>query len=307
MIARRLAVCCALLAAGCALAAQVQSQLSPQVARIGDDLEYTVKVSGASPGSFSFPIPAVAGFELLGVDSSRLRDENTLVFTLAVFDTGAHTLPPLPVIVGSGSSAETLMTSAVSVRINSVLSGADTTLRDAKPYLEHPFMWRELLGYWWIPAMIIVSLLAVWIYRRFFARTTGADVEISVPLLPPYDEAVRGLLQIKDQKYPSRGMLKEFYSEFSHVMKRYFERRYDVPALEMTTYELEYYFTECEYPPELKQKLIPAFREGDLVKFAKYVSDPRHAEECLDLGFAILTLTRPVETPVENAKEAVAA
>ncbi len=303
---------CAFLFAYCSLAisanaATVTSTLSPMTAHVGDELSFVVSVQGAEGKPVSFPMPSSGGFEgfeLLHVDSTRHK-ENTLEYSLSIYDTGSYTLFPQTVVVGQGAQAETLRTVEHKVRIESLLSHADTSLRAIKPYAEHPFQWRELLAYWWIVALAAAGLLGWWIWKKYFRKAPIEELEPPVPLLPPYEEAVRGLIALREEKYPQRGMMKEFYSEFSHVMRRYLERRYEFPALEMTTFELEYYFEDTAFPKELRTRLLPLLRESDLVKFAKFIPGPKEAEHCTEAGFELLKLTRPVEDlQTENAEAA---
>jgi len=115
---------------------------------------------------------------------------------------------------------------------------------------------------------------------------------------------VSELIALRDKNYPERGLLKEFFSEFSEILRRYIENRYGFPALEMTTYELEYKFDSPDYPALLQQRLLPALRESDLVKFAKYIPDPSICKQQLELGFEVVDITRKRE---EQTQEAAAA
>ena len=53
------------------------------------------------------------------------------------------------------------------------------------------------------------------------------------------------------------------------------------------------------------QKLLPALRESDLVKFAKYIPDPTACKKQLELGFEVVDTTR--ERVEEQQTEAAAA
>ncbi len=175
-----------------------------------------------------------------------------------------------------------------------------------KPYREHPFRWRDLWDYRWIVVVLALVALVIWIWQRFFNKKPQQAAFVE-NLLPPHEEAVRNLILLRDQKYPERGMLKEFFSEYSQVLRRYIERRYEFPALEMTTFDLEYEFEDGRYPQVLRGRLLPALREADLVKFAKFVPDYRTCEAVLELGFEIVELTKPRLLPEAQAAEEKAA
>jgi hypothetical protein len=276
----------------CIQAATVQSRLNPTTVKIGDTLGLDIQIQGAAGRPAGIPATEFTPFEVLRTDSTLLSSQGILHYTLGVYDTGQVTLKDLPVILGRGVAAETLRTAAQMVTVQPVAPDSAQSVRPLKPYRKHPLQWREVLGWSWIPGLLALAALGGWWWRKRMLQAKG-ESEPAVPLLPADEEAVRALIVLKDQKYPSRGMLKEFYSEFSQIMRRYLERRYEFPALEMTTFDLEYEFEEGRYPVVLRQRLLPLLREADLVKFAKYVPDYRECDAQVDLGFELITLTRP--------------
>ncbi|MDD5087225.1 MAG: hypothetical protein PHI18_00305 [bacterium] len=288
-----------------ATAAQMDAALAPSTAHIGDTLRLTVRVTGAGGRPLRFGRPDDENFSLLRVDSSRLAAAGEMGFTLAVYDTGEYTLPQFPVIVGTAADAETLFTPLQSVTIASVLPDSAQSPLPLKPYREHPFQWRELLAWWWIPALAALVSCAVWFWRWRSRRRLRKEMGYEEPLPPPEEEAIRLLIRLRDEKYPARGMLKEFFSEYSYILRRYLERRYEFPALEMTTYELERRFENGTVPIEWPTRLLPVLREADLVKFAKYLPDYSRCDAHLELGFELIELSRaPLTTETEEAAAA---
>jgi hypothetical protein len=282
-----------LLAAFCASgawAADVSARLTPAQARIGDPLTLEIRVAGG--GNRAWQLGEVPDpFALMDADTMQARS-GILKYTLMATDTGRLELSDLTM----KSGAESLPVPPVAVQISSILADTAQAPMPIKPYREHPFQWRELLDYVWIPIVLAVLALAYWVWKRFFRRKTR-ELAIAQLLLPANEEAVRALIVLRDQKYPERGMLKEFFSEFSQILRRYLERRYEFPALEMTTYDLEYEFEEGHYPEILRTRLLPSLRESDLVKFAKHVPDFRICESVLDLGFEVVEITKDVPEP----------
>jgi hypothetical protein len=287
-------------------AAQVQANLAPTTAHVGDTLSLKVSVQGASGKPLSFGSPESKDLSILRVDSTRWS-VGELSYVVAWYDTGRQEIPPFPVVMGMGAAAESLFTPVVTAHITTILPDTAQVPRPIKPYREHPFQWRELISYWWLPACLLALVLLWWVYRRFRKVKSRAQDAALVPLLPPDEEAVRNLIRLKDQKYPARGMLKEFFTEFSLVMRRYLERRYKFPALEMTTYELSREFAEGDFPPMLTERLLPVLREADLVKFAKLIPDFAECDGHLNAGFEIVAATRAqVESVPEAVEEQVA-
>ncbi|MBU0509578.1 hypothetical protein KKH27_12185 [bacterium] len=286
-----------------ALGAQLETSLIPNTAHIGDTLQLRIRVKGAEGTPIRFIPPDNEDFVVLRVDSSNIGAANEISFILALYDLGQFTLPQLPVLVGS-APAETLWTPLLSATISPLLPDSAQSPLPLKPYRSHPFQWRELLAWWWILALAVIAGIAYWLWHRYSRKSTGAPGAPKIPLLPPHDEAVRSLILLRDKKYPARGMLKEFFTEYSHVMRRYLERRFEFPALEMTTFDLENELGDGNYPASLAERLLPVLREADLVKFAKHVPDFQRCDGCIDLGFELVELTR---SRPENTQEALAA
>lgn len=279
-------------------AANVDATLTPSTAHIGDTLRFEISVTGSGNRPVLFPVPADSGFEILRVDSSQVTG-GRIGYTLAIYDTGRYALSQLPVILGSGAIAETLWTQPLPVTIRSILPDTAQAIQPIKPYRPHPFQLRELIGWLWLPAIILLGIAGWWLWRRYRKHGSFTAI-IAKPLLPPHEEAIRNLIALRDKKYPARGMLKEFFVEYSHIMRRYVERRYEFPALEMTTFDLEREFDDGRYESALRDRLVPALRESDLVKFAKYQPDPNGCTRFIDLGFELVDLTKLLPEAVEE-------
>jgi len=288
-----------------AIGVELETRIVPDKALIGDTLRLTIRVIDAGNRPIRFAAPGDENFTLLRVDSSRPASLGEISFVLAVYDTGEYTLGQLPVILGSVTDAETLFTPLLSVVIESVLPDSAQAPLPLKPYREHPFQWRELLAWWWIPAAAAAVLLAAWFWRWRMRRRRRIEKGYVEPLLPPEDEAIRSLILLRDQKYPARGMLKEFFSDFSHIMRRYLERRYEFSALEMTTYELERQLESDVFPASWRVRMLPVLREADLVKFAKHLPDFNRCNAHIELGFELIELSRvPEKMALEEAAAA---
>jgi hypothetical protein len=304
-----MAILIALFAASLAEAAAISSQLQPATATIGDPLELIVRLDGVNNRPIQSVIPGGDGFELLDVDSSTFAQDNILRFHYAIYDTGVFHSPELAFAVGQGANAETLRTESHQVRIYSVLPDTASVIRANKPNREPEFsLLDELIekGKWIVPLLLLAGIVyGLWWWMKRRRKAAGGLQEIPKIVLPAHQIAVTELIALRDKKYPERGMLKEFYSEFSEIIRRYIENRYGFPALEMTTYELEYKFDAPEFPSLLIRRLLPALRESDLVKFAKFIPDPASCKQQLELGFEVVDATR--ERQEELTQEAAAA
>jgi len=290
---------------GFAGASDVSATLTPKSAHVGDTLHLELRANGAGGRSILFPRAFEDAVNVLKMDSSRVSSQSVMGYTLAIYDTGHFTLADFPVVLGRGAAAETLRTPPVAIAITSVVPDSAANIKANKPYREHPFQWRELLDYWWIAALVALGTAVWWIWRRFFSRRAREEAAAIIPLLPSHDEAIRNLIALKGKNYPARGMLKEFFSEYSLIMRRYLERRYEFPALEMTTFDLARELEDDRFPQVISERLLPVLREADLVKFAKHLPDYRECDAHIENGFELVSLTQYKSEP-ETVEEQAA-
>lgn len=284
--------------AAAACAAALDCSLTPQEALVGEALTFNIKVAAASGTPVKVLWPENGDFQLLSMDSAAYAQSGTFSFLVAVYDTGSYELAGIPVVV----AAETLRTQPVRVRIQPSLPDSATSVKANKGYREQRFRLRELLGYWWLAALLVLAGISWWIWHKFF-RKVPQDSVFKEPELPPAEQAMRDLILLRDQRFPQRGMLKEFYSDYSHIMRNYLERRYVFPALEMTTFDLEDELRDTRYLADLRARLLPALRQADLVKFAKYLPSAADCEQLIELGFELVTKTKPADLPEAEKKE----
>lgn len=284
---------CLLMLTAAAPAAELAAVLRPQAAHVGDTLGLVLTVQGAAGRTIRFPVPDYPDFVLLRMDSSADAGRKSMAYTLAVYDTGRFELPPLAVTVENAGGVDSLLTPPFAVTITSILPDTAQAILPLKPLREHPFLWRDVLAYWWIPLLAALAAAGYVMWRRLRRAPHVAESAAVIPALPPAEEAVRSLIALRDAKYPARGMLKEFFTEFSQIMRRYVERRCEFAALEMTTFELSREFADPRLPRIYEDTLLPVLQEADLVKFARYNPDYRRCDAILEQGFAIVDTTRP--------------
>jgi hypothetical protein len=280
-------------------AATVQTSLSPTRARVGDLLELKLRVDNADDAAIQWPTfdPDSLTFQLVSVDSQGMLPQERL-FRLALYDTGKYLLPPLPIVLHTADATETLYTHHCEVEIASVLPDTASTPRAIKGLRWLPITWRDVLD--WARWLVLVALAVVGVilYRRYRRKRRPEEFKPPEIVLPAHELALAELIELRDKRLPERGMLKEFFIALSEILRRYMERRYGFPALEMTTWDLEQELTGDGYAPILRDESLILLRESDLVKFAKYVPPFENCDEQLERAFRIVDATKETVQPV---------
>jgi hypothetical protein len=169
-----------------------------------------------------------------------------------------------------------------------------TDIHDIKAALA---MGHDLRWLYWALAILVFLALAALVWRRWLKRGKPAAAGSAPPPLSPDAEALQRLdaLAAEEDLDP-----KQFYFRLSAVVRCYVERRFDMPAAEMTTEELLPRVDRLPMAPELAQTLKAFCRAADPVKFAGAPAEPGRMAH--DLAFA-REFVRRTSAPAEPAAE----
>lgn len=254
---------------------------------------------------------------------------------LSVFALGQHSIPSIPLLVIKDGDVDTLWTDQVAINVASIVPDQADEIRDIKPPLKAPRRWKEVLLSYIILAGLVAGSAASVIasmrrreeivarLRAILRRIIGPiarlvkrlmrllglagkkisldlDIVVNEPGLPPDQIAIRELQKIEDLGLVERGMIKEYYTLLSEVIRRYLERRFGVPVMESTTTETLTMLRGVEIGSQPYWLVEDLLRESDLVKFAKFIPPKEVASGALLKARQIVELTREV-----TAKQAV--
>ncbi|MFN3269432.1 MAG: hypothetical protein ACK42G_02480, partial [Candidatus Kapaibacteriota bacterium] len=138
----------------------------------------------------------------------------------------------------------------------------------------------------------------------FFLKRKKTKEEIAEELkLPPHVVALKELKELDAQKLWQRGEIKEFHIRLTEIIRKYIERRFSIPALEMISSEIIQSLHQIDtIDPNLTSKLQRSFEISDLVKFAKFVPLPDEHTFCMKVAYEFVEGTTPKED-VEQPKE----
>jgi hypothetical protein len=310
---RAAAVIALLLAPALAQAAPsvlIRSEVSPREIYIGDPLEMRITVvysTGIAPAPVQFP-KALGEFELLSAASSKprpdKRDRMAMVHTLTLttFSTGTVTVASVPLYFqGENGSLSEARTEEVAVTVKSLLAekGDEGSLRPLKGL----FNARSLWPLWALLAAVLAGAAGWWIAARRRRRAAGGGGGPVEPALSPEDEALQALTGLENSSLIAEAQFKEFYSALSGILRRYAERRYAIPAPEMTSSELLAALRKAEVPTEPLFTIRAFLDNADLVKFARLTPDPVEITGDIDRvrQFVNATTPRPAEPPPAEA------
>jgi hypothetical protein len=123
--------------------------------------------------------------------------------------------------------------------------------------------------FWTLIALAVFAAAALvwWLIRR--RRAPAEAAAPAPPPLPPAEELARELDRLAGIASSLGEDPRGFYSELTHAVKRYLERRLELPVLEWTTFETVRRLRERNLEPPREIGLSELLGAADRVKFGK--------------------------------------
>ncbi len=280
---------------------------------IGDYIKYTVEITrDADVQVFMPPVEdsvTVLDFikqEPLITDDSgnRLVDYYTYIFSK--YDSTEIEISPLPIKykTAGNDETETILTNEVLLVVRTLDIDMQKEIRDVKAPVRIAFdylFWLLVI----VPLIIIAVILYI-IWKKYLRRRKDNSPEKIKVKIPPHKIAIKELMQLEEKKLWQQGLVKEFHTEITNIIRSYFEKRFDgFTAMEMTSGEIiEKLKTLDEIQPAF-DSTRSFFENADMVKFAKFEPMPTVNEEMMKQGYEIVKLTVPEEKPETSENQEV--
>lgn len=259
---------------------QVTTEVDTTKIRIGEQINYKIKVEADSTALVVFPegqtFSPLEAVEALEIDTTKKDSKFKLsrIYKLTHFDSGSYTIPRQKIIIGD----KPFYTDSLRVDVGTV--EVDTTkqkLYDIKPIIEV----EKSSSNWWIwllvgiVALVVIGFLLWW----FVWREKPLTEEEEIALLPPYDRAKLALKKLDNSQYLIRSEVKEYYSELTMIIRKYLDEKVYERSLESTTDELINRLqllkegNQFSFTKDTLHNLETILKRADLVKFAKSAPD----------------------------------
>jgi hypothetical protein len=148
----------------------------------------------------------------------------------------------------------------------------------------------------WILAILIGAGL-IWGLVWYLKKRRRQAEEITAPAIPPrpaHEVALEALDRLRDQQLYQAGRLKEYYSILTEILRRYIEARWEIPAMESTSFQLLRDVEPKIGDANLRLLLENLLSDADLAKFAKNQPDEVTCQRDLEKGYILVQKTTPV-------------
>lgn len=276
---------------------------------VGEQTKVHLEVSMDADKKLRLPVikdTLVRGVEVLDIakpDTQKLNDDKRWVitqeYTITSFDSALYYLPPLEVMVDD----EKYRSESLALKVYSI--PVDTLHPDQffgpKTVVEVPIQWEDIdtMVYAFILMLLFGSACVFFIIRYRDNKPIIKIIKIE-PKLPPHQEAMKHIEEIKANKNVQKEDPKQYYTELTDVIRTYIMERFGFNAMEMTSSEIIENLLQVRDKESLKD-LKYLFETADLVKFAKHA--PMMNENDMNLVNAVdfINETKLEEDP--NAKK----
>ncbi len=214
-------------------------------------------------------------------DQDPFLFKQTRTLTITSWDSGYWAVPPFRFVI----NGDTTETEAMLITVNTVEVDTAAAFKDIKEIYEVPSSWMDWVrdNWKWLAggAAVIAVIMAVilWLVRR--ARRPKPEAAPPAVVLPLHTRTLQALEEIEKQKLWQQGLVKEYQSQVTDVLRAYIEQRFNVPALESTTDDLLASLRVSSMNTAQRDQLANMLRMADMVKFAKWTPLPAENEQLM--------------------------
>lgn len=285
---------------------RIITSVDTTVVTLGDRITFRVDVDHSADAEVAWPDSLdLSPFQVVGARLAPPRTagdaaRSSMTLTLTVFELGDLELPSFDVeVLGPGGEGTTLSTNPYGIQVVSVGLDEGGDIRNVRGPLSIPL--SPLRIFLVALVVVLVAAIVVWVSKRMKpGELEGSGTMPAEHYRPPHEVALEQLDRLDSSPMLERGEVKEFHIRVSEIIRTYIEGRFQVPALEMTTFDTVDGMDRAGVDPNLIDRFREFLDRCDLVKFAKHRPPSEVCQETLALGRELVETTIPKATVVEE-------
>lgn len=270
---------------------------------IGDYINYTLEVRADKNTEVTTPFikDSLKQVEIIKelppvVNEDQNIKSTTYGYIISYYDSASVTIPSIAVRFKSqGSEEEKLaLSNPVTFTVHTVAVEPQADIKDVKEPLTIPLDWKFIL----IIALIVLFVVAVayYLYRRYKKKKAEMPVKKKIIKIPAHVRALTALSNLENEKLWQKGAVKEYHSKITGIIRGYFEERFSLPALELTSSEQMEQLKKAPAAENILSITNEFLNNADLVKFAKFQPMPSVNEAMMNQAKEIVNKTILKET-----------
>lgn len=230
--------------------------------------------------------------------NNRIQINRDLI--IQSFDSGMWIIKPIPYVV----NGDTAYSNQLTLKVLPVDVSQMKDVHDIKPVETVPFNLLDWLpDYWWAWLLGILLIAGgIWAYHKYYKKGVN-PLKPSRKRLPPYEEAIINLQNLKAAQLWQQGQEKEYFTGLTDILRVYIDRRFDINAVEMTSSQIIETLKKNDETRAVNEQLGMILEIADIVKFANARPLADDNEVAYQRAVNFVEATRPVEQP-EKKEEA---
>jgi hypothetical protein len=266
---------------------------------IGEPIRYTIDIQSPLVSGNQLPsFDSIPHFEMIekGNRDSLISASGAsyhLEWKITSFDSGTHTIPSFPVVIGK----QVVKTDSLIIEISYGKVDTAKDYHDIKSIIDIENPDVKYIP-WSLGFLSLVALfLFIWFRRKPFVTVPVWNDE-PVSRISALDEALAKLDQLKLMLHNDPASVKKYYSGMHDCLRIFLNHELGLEAMEKTSEELILSLSNLRMDGEKFSNLFSALRMGDFVKFAKYIPGPYENENNLEVIRTAIVFMDENRTPV---------
>ena len=243
-------------------------------------------------------IAARPAADTVDLGNNRIEIKRDLI--IQAFDSGLYTIRPIAYVV----NGDTAFCNPVTLKVVPVNVDSLSDIHPLAPPIQLPFRLADRLpAHWWVWLLVLLLLAAaLYYYRRYYRHGKVNPLKHEKKRLPPYEEAIINLQNLKSKNLWQRGQDKEYFTGLTDILRVYIDRRFHVNAVEMTSQEIIRTLKDHAETRAVNEQLSMILEVADFVKFANAHPLADDNEVAYQRALNFVEATKPVETETEPDK-----
>ena len=268
---------------------------------IGDQMQLHLTLSQNEGYKATFPttidlgdsieILSESGFDTIMTSPALVIEKH---LTITSFDSGLVRIPPVSVAFSkqNGDDQQMAFSKPLYLHVATVAVSDSAQIKGIKGIIEEAANWQDYAQYMITAGVLLVIGFIIWFLMRR-GKTEELPIEPEV-IRPPYQIALEKLSVLHHEELWQKGQIKTYQSRLTDIIREYIEGRYQIRALESTTFEIMAFLKDKNISTELKTKLREMLEVADLVKFAKAEPPENIHEKLMEDAVSFVKTTKEV-------------
>ncbi len=236
--------------------------------------------------------------DTIDLDNNRIQINRDLI--IQSFDSGMWIIKPIPYVV----NGDTAFCNQLTLKVLPVDVSQMKDINDIKPVEDVPFNLLDWLpDYWWAWLLGLLLIGAgIWAYRKYYKKGIN-PLKPNKKRLPPYEEAMINLQNLKAAQLWQQGQEKEYFTGLTDILRVYIDRRFHINAVEMTSSQIIDTLKKNDETKAVNEQLEMILEVADIVKFANARPLADDNEVAYQRAVNFVEATRPVVEQPEKKEE----